>query len=159
MISDEVIVEAARECIDAPWRHQGRTLEEGLDCIGILIYVARRIGIRLRDRTNYPRRPDGKTLIRELDAQLQPLGGHVCNTDHGPCREAHDLTLAPGRIVIFSTRKTRLPIHVGIVTPWPHGGLGMVHVYLDVGRCVEAPLDDFFLPLLHKVYEWPGRAA
>lgn len=153
--TDQDIVAAARECVGTAWEHQGRSVQKGIDCVGLIICIGRSLGLRLKDNKNYSRRPDGVTLVKEFDDQLVPLGGHICDA---PCREEHDLTLAPGRVVVFCTRRRRMPTHVGIITPWPHGGLGMVHVYLDVGECVEGPLDAYFLDVLHKVYDWPRGA-
>lgn len=62
------VVNAAREAIGTPFRHQGRTVGVGLDCAGLLLFVAGRLGIAAVDVTGYPRRPDGR-LAAALDVQ------------------------------------------------------------------------------------------
>jgi hypothetical protein len=51
MIADNVI-EAARECLGTPFRHQGRIVGEALDCAGVAVHVAERLGYGVLDVTD-----------------------------------------------------------------------------------------------------------
>lgn len=45
----EQIIEAARECIDTPFRHQGRNPKQGLDCVGLVRYPGVKLGLYAED--------------------------------------------------------------------------------------------------------------
>lgn len=56
-----MIVEIARKYIGTEWRHAGRN-KHGLDCVGLLVVVAREAGINVLDDLNYSRTPQGKLV-------------------------------------------------------------------------------------------------
>lgn len=56
----------AREHLNTKWRHQGRVPGESLDCVGLLIVVARSIGVEVVDDTNYSSKPGSAGLIKHL---------------------------------------------------------------------------------------------
>ena len=68
MAFHEKVIAAARACIGTPFHHQGRTQGIGLDCIGLVIIALRARNIAVNDRTDYGRRPDGKSLVEALSA-------------------------------------------------------------------------------------------
>lgn len=96
MIAALQVVQSAREWVGVPYHHQGR-VPAGLDCVGLLIVVARELGILPPhfDYTRYGRRPNGQ-LDAALDQHLVPLA-----------------TPEPGCIVAIAWHR-RLH-HVGIV--------------------------------------------
>ena len=101
MSRNEEIVAEARGWLGTRWVHQGRN-RQGIDCVGLLVMVARNLEIADYDYTDYPRRPDG-TFIQHFAKVLKPLsldeagdgdvlifaqGGHACHcgiraTRHG----------------------------------------------------------------------------
>ena len=118
------IVEKAREYLGTPFHHQGRLKFKGIDCIGLLVGVAKELGIFHHDNTEYSRDPDGKTLIEELEKVLDPI----------PVEN-----VGPGDILVFwFQRRTRHPQHVGIVTD-----VGVIHTYEKCGRVVEGTIGKF----------------
>jgi cell wall-associated NlpC family hydrolase len=144
-VTHDQIVAAARECIGTPWHHQGRGPlgpKGKLDCVGLLVHIGRSTGSVFHDCAAYSRRPDGVTLMAELDKGLVRL-----SDDHAP---------APGLVLVFRTRRRQWAVHVGVVTPWDGSAFGLVHTYLDAGRCVEVPLDEWWRPIICAVYDWPG---
>ncbi|MFZ7338164.1 hypothetical protein ACLS0R_18210, partial [Comamonas jiangduensis] len=58
------VVAAARRCIGTPYHHQARKPGIGLDCVGLVICVARQIGAVAPDWDvrGYSRVPDGFAL-------------------------------------------------------------------------------------------------
>lgn len=115
------IVDTAREYLGTPFHHQGRLKGVGVDCIGLLVGVAREMGLFVHDNTEYSRRPDGRTLLAELRKVLDEI----------PVEDAK-----PGDILVFwFQRRTRHPQHVGIKSE-----VGIIHTYEHIGRVVEAPI-------------------
>lgn len=68
MLSDDILA-AARAEIGTPFRHQGRTPGRALDCAGLMIVIANRIGAETIDGTSYARRPSSALLETALDMQ------------------------------------------------------------------------------------------
>jgi cell wall-associated NlpC family hydrolase len=109
-----LVVDAARSMIDTPFAHQGRTPGLALDCAGLLICVARSLGLIAPDFdvSGYSRRPDGNSLRTYCDLYMAPIA-------------SADL-LGFGDVVLVAWRNG-LPQHLGIVAPYVHSGLSMVH--------------------------------
>jgi cell wall-associated NlpC family hydrolase len=63
------ITAAALALVGTPFHAQGRAPGVGLDCIGVVVCVARACGIPHQDREAYPMRPNGE-LQGAMDAQL-----------------------------------------------------------------------------------------
>lgn len=74
MITREQIVAQARTYLDVKYRHQGRSRDTAVDCVGLVMCVAADLGIPYRDVGGYSRRPDG-TLMPEIYAQTEPVAG------------------------------------------------------------------------------------
>jgi len=141
------IVGYARECINTPFRHQGRlcgygrfladgkTYAGGLDCAGVIIHCAKRLGIEHVDMQGYGRLPF-KDLLQEF-LNSQP-----------------NLLLVPkpemvaGDVILMRIKAA--PGHLGI-----YAGNGyMIHAYDDVGRTVEQRIDDAWLKKITAVYRF-----
>ena len=127
-------VAIARRYIGTPFHHQGRVPGVGLDCVGVLICVARDLGLVTPDFdvTGYHRQPDGHELMRHLSAHLEP----VAQTD-----------MQPGDIVCVAFDKH--PQHVGIVGDYRHGGLSIIHAASKHGEVIETRL--MFTPAMRFV--------
>lgn len=132
LFNADSIVSIARECLGVKWVHQGRSEIYGIDCIGLLVYVAKRIHYPLKDIVDYQRVADGKQLIAELEAQLKASSEP-----------------APGKVVAVSFNNRKTPQHVGILT-----SVGIIHTYTKVGKVVEHRLNDTWLKRIHSIYEW-----
>lgn len=105
------VVTAARGLIGTPYHHQARVPGVGIDCAGVLIVVARQLGLVAPDFdvTGYPRVPDGVALRDYCEAhmvrvQTPVLGGAV-----------------------LASWKDGPPQHLGIVADYQHGGLSFIH--------------------------------
>ena len=61
------MIATARACAGTPFHDQGRAPGVGLDCIGLIVIAMRAAGFAVHDRTDYGRRPDGKSLgVKDL---------------------------------------------------------------------------------------------
>lgn len=136
------VVTAARAEIGTPWVHQGRLPGQALDCAGLIIVVARELGLVAPDFdvNGYSRSPDG-TMTALLDS--------VCTRIDEPELGA-----------VVCVRSGRLPQHVGIVGDYLHGGFSMIHCSNSAKppRVVEHRL--VFLSTMRLVGVWrmPGVA-
>lgn len=106
------VIAAARAWIDTPFEHQHRAKGIACDCAGLLIGVARELGIVAPefDVNGYPRQPDGRTLVEICDRFMHRI----------PLEQA-----APGCAAAFTFDAD--PAHLGILAEYRHGGLALVH--------------------------------
>lgn len=126
------IVDAAREYLGAPFRHQGRN-KNGIDCAGLLVAVAWDLGIESWDpakHTGYQRIPDGVTVNRIMSALLDKVP---------PLTE----NFLPGNVVqiAYHSGGRELVTHMGFLTDL-QGGTGLIHAYFPMLKVVEHRFDD-----------------
>lgn len=98
MVTRADIVDEARSWLGTPYRHQGRLKGVSVDCAGLLVCVARALGLPALDMTGYARRPDG-TLRDFVHGQTDPVAPGAQQA---------------GDIVIFHWNND--PVHLGILT-------------------------------------------
>lgn len=137
----EEIVAIARETLGTPYQHQQRVNGLALDCAGVPVFVARRLGLPIEDITNYGRLPVPIEMRRVLDQHLTrvPTG-----------------RMQAGDVVWI--RFEREPQHFAIVGDYPHGGFSLIHAYngAGLGRVVEHRLDASWLARIVGVWRFPG---
>lgn len=133
MTPDEIVT-IARETLGTPFRHQGRVLGVGLDCAGVALYVANRLGMDTVDLVGYGPTPANGQLEEMLNAQ--------------PCLvEATERQ--PGDILLM--RIFQEPQHLAILA-----GDTVIHSYANVGSCCEHDLDDRWASRIVKIYRFVG---
>lgn len=115
-VSRVAIVDAAREMLGTSFVHQGRLPGVGVDCVGLLVCVARRLGIPHRDDPTYTRRPRISRLKEAL---------------------AHSMVEVPIDAAGAGDALVMRPAHVGLITPD-----GMIHAHQDVGKVQEHALNE-----------------
>lgn len=105
------VVSEARSWIGTPWVHQHRTKGVAVDCVGLVIGVARALGIVAKDFdiNGYSRAPDGTLLARCSEVMRQVP------------RDA----MRAGDVLVVATESD--PCHMGILADYRHGGLSLVH--------------------------------
>jgi cell wall-associated NlpC family hydrolase len=129
-ITREQIVEAARSFLGVHFLHQSIDPAIGLDCRGLLLAVAKKIGHqpRLEHRMNYARLPDPAEFRAALEAELERI----------PIDEA-----GPGDVVhIFFPRQIpKEATHAGIVAQGPYEPM-LIHAFATQlgGSVIEEPL-------------------
>jgi NlpC/P60 family putative phage cell wall peptidase len=119
------VVAAARGWIGTPYRHQARLKGVGVDCIGLVICVARDGGLVPADFdiNGYRRRPDGTTLMRLSRENMVQIRQDEM--------QAGDVV-----VVAFDTD----PQHFAILADYRHGGLSMIHAASGHGHVIETRL-------------------
>lgn len=132
MINRDAIVDQARIYLGTPFAHGGRLSGVGIDCVGLIICVARDLGIPLADRQAYPLSPDG-TMHQEIAAQM-PV------SLNGPER---------GDILLLAI--DHVAHHVAIYT-----GYTIIHAHVRARGCIEQPYDSYWHSITHGVFKFPG---
>jgi hypothetical protein len=141
MTREEVVAEA-RSWVGTPYRRRGRT-PSGIDCLGLLIVVARAFSVPHIDHTDYGDWPDPqRRILREFDQRLKimPANGRLA-----------------GGIGVFNQRAIRLPAHVGIFGE-KDSVPAIIHARIDVSEVVEEiyrPRDPLTDLRLIRLYAFP----
>lgn len=116
------MVAAARQCLGTRFRHQGRSAQHGLDCVGLIIVSAQAAGIQTRDMFGYGRQPQhddfGRYLRKNgLYSVDTPLPGDVGVFDFG--HGAQHAALFTPQGIIHAYAPARKVIEHGFRAPWP----------------------------------------
>lgn len=125
----------ARSCVGSPFRHQGRNPDHGLDCVGLIIYVAKVLGLSDFDLADYKKIPRREAISRSARAAgflLQPRSG-----------------MMPGDVVIL--RIGKYLEHSAIISD-----RGIIHACEKYGRVVEHGLDAEWRSRIISVHSFPG---
>lgn len=129
------VEKAACECIGTPFRHQGRIVGRGLDCIGVVIHCAKSIGADHWTSEAYGRNPANGMLEAALDAQ--------------PCLEIVT-DRQPGDILLM--RFNTEPQHVAVYT----ASDTIIHGYQSAGIVCEHRLSAVWAARIVKIYRFRG---
>jgi cell wall-associated NlpC family hydrolase len=124
MLSRSDVTAAARGLIGTPFRHQGRNAD-GIDCVGLIIATARRIGLGLNwPDMPYQRFPPEDYVRAVLDRYLDgPLTGPP----------------QPGDVALIRWRRNAN--HLAIVGDGAEP-YSLIHAYYVTGRVVEHRADE-----------------
>lgn len=136
MVTRSEIVSEARTYLNTPWRHQGRTRGQGVDCAGLVVLIANKYNLaddHAYNNIDYPRRPNGTFVgyFRKYATAKSPA-------------LARD-----GDILVFS--EGRHPCHVGIRTTF-RGQPGVIHAHATARKVVEQTLESAVSTVGHPVY-------
>jgi cell wall-associated NlpC family hydrolase len=130
--------------LGVPFQHMGRS-EKGLDCVGLLVLVARELGIEVQDSPHYGREPARNNNSFQLADYLRlHLGDPV---EREP--RIND-------VLLMKLRPRFAPAHVGIVAPHPYG-LALIHSYGQIGKVVLQRIDERRDRQIVGVYQWPAK--
>ena len=112
------IITAARTYLGVPWRHQGRG-RRGLDCAGLIVRVARDLGLSDYDATGYRRHAQGQSFVEHFRRNMDQLP--VPN-------------MRPGDVLVFAD--AAYPCHAAIVAE-KYGRPSIVHAHATRRKVVE----------------------
>lgn len=132
-------VEAARTWLGVPFRHQGRT-RAGVDCVGLLVCVAREMGIRARDVTGYTREAKGMGFLEHFRGQMA---------------EVPVISAQAGDVLIFV--ETVYPCHTGILSQ-RHGVAHLIHAHAPRRKVIEEPFAGEWRRKVRFAFRFPGEA-
>lgn len=138
------IVAVARETLGTPYGYQQRVNGLAMDCAGVPIFVANRLGITVETRANYGLVPQPAAAREILDNTLVRV---------------RIADMQPGDVAWI--RFEREPQHIGIVGDYVHGGLSLIHAYNGAGpkRVTEHRLDPTWMARIVAVWRFPGVEA
>ena len=136
----------ARRWVGTPFAHQGRTRGLGCDCRGLVGGVAVALGLVGADWWDqfdlhfggYPEQPPAGLMAKACDTFMQRTA-----------------VPEPGDVVVLAFHLD--PQHMGIITPYPHGGLAIVHA-LHVRGVREHRLAHTLAAKITQAYRLPGVA-
>lgn len=132
------IVAAARDWLDVPYQHQGRT-RDGIDCIGFTWAVAKDLGYDAIIPANYSTHPKGNQLIVGCEKWL--------------IRQER-MQLIAGDIAIMWGFTRGEAQHFAIMGE-SSARLTMIHAWSRHGKVVEHGYDNFWAKRLMAIYCLP----
>lgn len=108
------VVSEARSWKGTPYAHQHRAKGHAVDCVGLVIGVARELRLVAPDFDvpAYRPKPDGVTLLAQCRQFM---------------REVPEDEVKPGHVLVLAFR--REPQHLGILGDYLHGGFTLIHAY------------------------------
>lgn len=114
MISRQQIVEAARSYCGAKYTHQGRSRERGLDCGGLILVVARELGLSELEELGYAKSaPESDRFEQLLNENAENL-----NIESFPPHQFNGTEFEPGDILAYDYQKGEGISHTAFVTCW-----------------------------------------
>lgn len=140
MTADDIIT-TARFALGVPFVHQGRSLR-GLDCAGLLCFVAENLSVKYTDVSGYGRQPSDGLLEATFDAHVE----------RGVLIRVALAEMQAGDFLMMRFR--REPQHLGIFT-----GENLIHAYLQAGKVCEHRLDAKWQARIVRVYRLAGVEA
>jgi hypothetical protein len=138
MVTRDELVACARGYIGTRWRHQGRVKGVGVDCLGLVICVARDLGLARVEVANYSRYPDGKTLVDGCLAHMR----RVAFAD-----------VLSGDVLVMTFDQD--PQHVAFASELG-GRPAVIHCYADARCVVEHDLDTQWRGRVRDAFRIPG---
>lgn len=138
------VVAIAREVLGTPYGHQGRVGGLALDCAGVPVHVARRLGMSFDDITNYGRLPQPDEMRKVLDANLIRV-------------QKADMQFGDVAWIRFQ----REPQHFAILGNYRYGGFSLIHASNGSGlsKVVEHRMDEKWANRIVAVWRFPGVEA
>lgn len=138
MIAGSAVVAEARRWIGTPYQHQARLLGVGVDCAGLVMGVAKELGLADLQYRDYGQLPHKGMLRQICDRHFTPIG-----------------ELESGAILLmgFSPGPAQEQ-HLAIYT----GAQSIVHAYANAGCCVEHRYTSIWRARTRQVYRYAGVA-
>lgn len=137
MHSRQDIVDSARSYIGVPFRHQGRHKKAGLDCLGLIVQVARDLGYVIEEVADYARYPDKDRLLAEVSKYAVEI----------PLED-----IQHGDFIIFGYNRRRpIPQHFAYYT-----GSGQMVQSLDPDGVTETMYDECWRSRAIMAFTFPG---
>jgi hypothetical protein len=138
------IITAARETIGTPYQHQGRVNGLALDCAGVPVHVAKRLGFPVEDFTRYGRLPIPAEMRSRLDLHLDRVPTH---------------SMRGGDVAWIKFELE--PQHLAIIGDHPGGGLTLIHAcnWSGLNRVVEHGIDEKWRRRIVAAWRYRGVEA
>jgi cell wall-associated NlpC family hydrolase len=138
VVTGSDIVSVAKTYVGTPFHHLGRVKNLGIDCVGIILGVAKELEIPLvihPDFERYGRRTKNLSLLEYMDEQFLILKK----------REVGSIAVS------WWDQQTKEPSHLGIVT-----SIGMVHTNGHLKIAIEEHWSPKWVTRIVAFYKYPG---
>lgn len=141
-ITRDDIVAVARTLIGVPFRHQGSYPATGLDCRGVIEYVAFALWGRPIPQRDYQRKPDGAEFLEKMRAEM---------TEIDPAEARH------GDAVLIHFPRDTEARHGGVLARGPYETM-LIHAWESrgEGEVREEPLRGWKLRNIDYAFRFPG---
>ena len=139
----EKVIYRANKLVGTPFVHQGRN-KSGIDCIGLVVDIAKYLGQEIDDTKRYGPEGNGKLLLEKC----RQHGDEIPIKKYGP-----------GDVVLLSwLRDKEKPHHAGVVVSSYDGLYFLVHGNKKVGKIVKHILTiDYHQRITHAFrFRGPG---
>tara|TARA_R110000824_G_scaffold20947_1_gene78566 strand:+ start:704 stop:1123 length:420 start_codon:yes stop_codon:yes gene_type:complete len=115
---------------------QGRTLQ-GLDCLGIIIYALKQMGITPKTRDDYSLHGENysEDLIRYINYSCDPVSD-ISESQRGD-------------LIVFSAFFNGYPKHLGVIDV---AGDSFIHTNEELGKCVREEMNENWQGLTHSIW-------
>ena len=117
---NHLLPDEARKWLGTPYKHQGRQIHRGVNCLGLVAEAMKAAGHKVNDRIDYSRYPSGNLLITGLASQLKEVS--LDEIDSGD--------------ILVMAQRTQAN-HVMI---YDHQSKTVIHSYFRCGCVVEQPI-------------------
>lgn len=144
-----MLVEEARLLVGSPVYHMGRDPETGLDCVGVILRPAHRLGLTRYVPPNYSEQFPAELLSACLFEHLERIDIPWAASDY---REEGLPLAQAGDVLLFAVRGGH-PAHLAYAT----GDGTMIHAQQKAGQVIEEPINAVWLRMLLAVWRWPIR--
>ncbi len=136
-VTGEAVIAAARAWLGTPWRHQGRSAR-GVDCAGLVVLVARQLGLADHDVTGYGRHSTGLAFVDHFRAAMDGI----------PLLEAR-----PGDVLVLAD--AAYPCHCGFRTEL-RGTAHLLHAHALRRQVIEEPYAGEWLQKTKLAFRFRG---
>ncbi|MFN4282368.1 MAG: C40 family peptidase [Alphaproteobacteria bacterium] len=120
IVTSDRIVAEARSWLGVPWRHQGRS-RAGIDCVGLVVQVARALDLADYDHTAYGRRAQGQGFVEHFRANMDGIAISAAQ---------------PGDVLVFADQA--YPCHCGFLSE-RLGHAHLIHAHALRRKVIEEP--------------------
>ncbi len=141
-ITRDDVVAVARTLIGVPFRHQGSYPETGLDCRGVIEYIAFVLWARPIPPRSYQRKPDGVEFLEKMRAEMVEID---------PAEASH------GDAVLIHFPRDTEARHGGVLADGPYEPM-LIHAWESrgEGEVREEPLRGWKLRNIDYAFRFPG---
>jgi cell wall-associated NlpC family hydrolase len=142
------VVRVARTLLGVPFRHQGSYPETGLDCRGVIEYIAFVLWARPVPPREYQRKPSGVEFLEKMRAEMVEID--PAEAGHGDAVLIHfprDTEARHGGVLASGPVFAADPSELMLIHAWESRGEGAVR---------EEPLRGWKLKNIDYAFRFPG---
>lgn len=142
LVTRDDVVAVARTLIGVPFRHQGSYPETGIDCRGVIEYIAFVLWGRPIPHRDYQRKPDGVEFLEKMRAEMAEID---------PAEARH------GDAVLIHFPRDTEARHGGVLANGPYE-LMLIHAWegRGEGEVREEPLRGWKQRNIDYAFRFPG---